>query len=338
MTAFLEKYGLDFDLADTPELEKATGLQTKHCQEEARQKEIAALETELRGALGENDCAAFKKFEAQSGLKLAPDQLTRLTSAMKQRCETEEKAHSTLKTCLEQGEAGGNFCGAANCIKGFKEVLPKESYFAQYRTESQRQEKICKEYGTMQSCFSADECGGERCSLPLRLAVANGPLISRIQTHEADANRKCSAKRERERLAMLEVERERQRRQDEMRAEARRAATFRLTLCNLSSNNPIWIAIYYWDYDDSNPIVEGWWNVPRGECSYVGDRFKRGWIKFYAHSSGERYVWRGDFGLCVAWNRFRRINTAGISCPTSRHRLFRQVEVTDREYTRNFTD
>src|SRR6185295_9630327 len=111
MTAFLEKYGLDFDLADTPELEKATGLQTKHCQEEARQKEIAALETELRSALGENDCAAFKKFEAQSGLKLAPDQLTRLTSAMKQRCETEEKAHSTLKTCLEQGEAGGNFCG-----------------------------------------------------------------------------------------------------------------------------------------------------------------------------------------------------------------------------------
>src|SRR6185436_10929198 len=65
ISSFLELYALDFELADVPEMEKANGLRTKLCQQEARDKEVAALEKDLQSVLSQNDCAAYKKFEKQ---------------------------------------------------------------------------------------------------------------------------------------------------------------------------------------------------------------------------------------------------------------------------------
>src|SRR5262249_35313365 len=162
------------------------------------------------------------------------------------------------------------------CYKAFREVLPQEAYFLSHRSESERQEKICREFNAMQSCFTTDECGGERCSLPLRLTVAKGLLIDRIQKHEEDAAPPCAAQRERERIANLEAERARQRREEELRVERRRNQTFQLTICNHATKGIIWVAIAYIDYDVSNWIVEGWWSLPQGQCTYIGDRFTRG--------------------------------------------------------------
>lgn len=336
MNRFIEQHSLDFELADAPEMEKAAALRTRLCEQEAREQELAALETNLRRTLGENDCAAFRRFERQSGARLSPEQSDRLTSSIKRRCEQEEKATATLRSCLEQVESGGNFCGASACFSAFRNVLPQDTYFAAHRTESQRQEKICREFGAMRSCFSSDECGGERCSLPLRLAVGNGPLITHIQRSEQEAGRRCTAKQERERQAALDAERARQRRLDEQRADARRDATFKLTLCNRSRHANIWVTLSYFDYDQNDWIVEGWWGVDKGDCDYIGDRFRRGNFYFYAYTAGGQWTWSGDLGLCTQPVKFRRVGNGKVTCPTDRFRKFRNRQVTSSEYTLSF--
>jgi uncharacterized membrane protein len=332
-TQFLEETTRDFELADAPEIEKANTLRGKRCEQEARERELADLEVSLRSALSENDCATFRRFERENGVRLSPAQSDRLTSALKQRCEQEEKATSRLRSCLDRVENEGNFCGAAACFSAFRGALPQDAYFVPHRAESQRQEKICREAVGMRTCFSNDECGGERCSLPLRLAVGNGPLISYIQKVEQEAGRQCTAKKEREQQAAIDAEREQQRRAEELRAQARRDATFKLTVCNRSTHPKIWITLSYYDYDEKDWIVEGWWAVNRGNCDYIGDRFRRGTFYYYAHAPGEKYVWAGDFGLCVRWTRFRRVNTGGFKCGSSEHRKFRTHDTRSDEYT-----
>jgi uncharacterized membrane protein len=338
-TRFIEVHATEFELADAPEMEKANALRARLCEQEAREKEIAVLETGLRGVLGENDCAALRRFERQNGARLDGGQSDRLTAASKRRCEQEERATATLRTCLEQSESTGNFCGAAACFSAFRVVLPQDGYFASHRAESQRQEKICREHSAMRSCFAGDECGGERCSLPLRLTVGASPLLTHIQRTEQEAARRCSAKLERKRQEELEAERARQRRIEEVRAQMRRDETYRLRLCNRSRFSKIWVALAYYDYDERDWVVEGWWDVGRGDCDYIGDRFKRGKLYFYAYTSASRGAWSGDFGLCVNTVRFRRVgNNKGVVCPSERHRKFRIREVTGSEYDLGFDD
>lgn len=337
MSSFVEQYALDFELADAPEMEKANGLRIRLCEREMRDKEIAIIEASLRDVLGKNDCVMFRAFEKQNALKLTPDQSGRLASAAKPRCEIEQKANAALRSCLNQSETSGNFCGGAACFQTFRSVLPQDTYFTAYRDESQRQDRICKEFAVMRTCFNSDECGGERCSLPSRLAIANGPLIGYIQKLEQEASRICTAKQERERIARLEAERDLQRRQDELRAQTRRNQTIKLSLCNHSNQARINVSLAYYDYDESNWVGEGWWIVSRGNCSYIGDRFKRGTVYFYAYGPGERSVWSGDFGLCVEWSRFRRLDRGKYSCDSSRHRKFRQREINASEYSLDFT-
>jgi uncharacterized membrane protein len=334
MTSFIEQYSLDFELSDAPEMEKANVLRTRFCEEEAQDKERAALDAHLRRVISTNDCAEYRAFERQNGVRLGPEQSNLLTTAMKQRCEIEEKANTELRACLERNENAGNFCAAADCFRAFKAVLPQDSYFAPYGAESKRQEKICKEYSAMRNCFISNECGGEQCSLSLRLAVAKGPLMSFIQRQEQDASRSCNARLERERIAKIEAEREEQRREEETRRQIRQDSTVRLTLCNRSAYDKIWVVLSYYDYDAGNWIVEGWWPITRGDCTYFGDQFRRGTTYFYAHTAGENRVWRGDFGLCVTWSRFRRVNR-GTTCSSREYRFFRHVEINGEEFTLN---
>src|SRR5262249_9104011 len=135
---FLERYTPDFELADVPEMEKANGLRTRICQQELRDKEIAELERELRGALSNNECTIYKKLDRERGLNLTTEQAGRLKAAMDQRCASEAKAQTSLRSCLEQLETTGNFCGAPGCYKAFREVLPQEAYFLSHRSESER--------------------------------------------------------------------------------------------------------------------------------------------------------------------------------------------------------
>ncbi len=201
----------------------------------------------------------------------------------------------------------------------------------------------------MNSCFASDACGGERCSLPTRLAVQSGSLIGFIQRLERDAKSRCEVIRERERREREERERQEaeQRRIAEAEAarklaEAKRAEraanTVRLTICNTSSHDRIWVSILYYDYNESDWIVEGWWNLARQGCAYIGDHVRRGYIYFYGHSAGERYVWRGNHGLCVSWSRFRRAQTKGYNCNSNSHRRFIDTFVLDGEYRRDFGD
>ncbi len=336
MTRFTEQYGLDFELADAPEMGKANGLRIRICEQEAREKELAALETELHGVIGENDCGAFRAFEKKNGLRLSADQSNRLAAATKQRCGIEDDANAALRTCLDRVESSGEFCGADGCFRAFRTILPQERYFAAYQAESRRQEKICSESRSMRSCFVNDECGGEQCSLPLRLAVGAGRLLSFIQKEEQQAARACSARRERERLAKAEAERLAREQEEERRQELRRNQTFRLTLCNKSGRGRIWIVLSYYDYDASNWVVEGWWSLDNGDCNYINDHFRRGTLYFYAHNANEAWVWKGDFGLCLSWSRFRRINAGHFNCDAANHRMFRHVDVNDSEYTLRF--
>jgi hypothetical protein len=194
--SFSDRYATDFELADAPEIEKANVLRIKLCEEEARAKELAALEAGLRNAIVQNDCADFRALEKQFTLKLSPDQSNRLTAASRQRCDFEDRTRATLRSCLEKNETAGNFCGGTACYRSFRDALP-DKYFTPYRSDADRQEKICREYNTMRTCFSNDPCDGDRCSFPLRLAVGNGVLMSHIEKNEKDAVQACKDKRER---------------------------------------------------------------------------------------------------------------------------------------------
>ncbi|HXO67560.1 MAG TPA: DUF1036 domain-containing protein [Bradyrhizobium sp.] len=336
-TGFVDRYATDFELADAPELEKANVLRIKLCEQELREKELAALEAGLRDAVAKNDCTTLRSFEKQNTLKLSPDQSSRLAAATKQRCDFEGQAKAALRSCLDRSESSGGFCGGSACFQAFRQALPQDSYFAPERTESQRQENICRQSTAMRSCFANDPCGSERCSLPLRIAVGSGALMSYIERSEKDAVRACDAKREDERQANLRAEREAERLREAARAEARRNNTYRLTLCNQSDQSKIWIALAYYDYDAQSWIREGWWTVNKGDCTTVGDRFKRGTLYWYANGPGGKWVWKGDFGLCVSLNAFRVVNQPGTTCDSSRHRLFRHRDIFETEYTLRFT-
>ncbi len=104
-------------------------------------------------------------------------------------------------------------------------------------------------------------------------------------------------------------------------------------LTRLASFN---VALNYYDYDAQNWTIEGWWTISRGTCTYLGDRFGRGAINYYAHSPGEAVVWRGTFGLCVSSQRFKVVNRGGV-CASNRLRLFRQRQINESEYTLRLT-
>jgi hypothetical protein len=253
-TVFTDKYATDFDVVDAPELEKATVLRIKRCEKEMRDKELASLETGLQEA--KNECAIYRSFEKQNGLKLSPDRSNRLTAAEKQRCDFEDELKATLRTCLDRNESGGNFCGGVACYRLYRDNVA-EGLFAPYRQEADRQSNICNQFASMRSCFSNDPCDGDRCSYPLRLAVGTGALMSYIERNEKDAVLACNAKRERERWARQQAEEAERRRQEELRAQERRNNTFQLTVCNDSDQSKIWIAFSYYDYDASNWIRQG---------------------------------------------------------------------------------
>jgi uncharacterized membrane protein len=338
MSEFMDRYTLDYRLFDTPEMEKATGARTRLCEQEARDKEIAVLETGLRGVLGKNDCTTFRNFEKQSGQKLSPNQSGRLDAAMKPRCELEAKANATLRACLDKNDTSGLFCdtGRETCFGAYRQVLREDTYFAAWRAESERRDKICTEFMAMRKCFLSDECGGEKCSLSTRLAVNSGPLINSIQVIEREASRQCRMRQDRERVAREEAERERRVREEELRRELRESRTVEFGVCNFSAQSKVDVAVSYYDYDAGNWIIEGWWTIDQGRCAHLGDRFRRGKIYYYAANPGETRVWSGDFSLCITMSRFRVVNT-GLTCNADRLRQFRTLDIDTREYTLRLT-
>jgi uncharacterized membrane protein len=326
MTAFVNRYALDYRLADAPEMEKATGTRIRLCEQEAREREVAALDTDLRSALDRNDCATFQGFERQRGQKLSAGQASRLAAALKPRCELETKASAALQACLDKNDSAGYFCdsGGDNCFAAYRRALPQDTYFVSHRAESERRDRICAEFQSTRKCFLNDECGGEQCSLSLRLAVKSGPLIGRIQAIEQEASRRCNVKRESERLAREAAERERRKNQ-----------TVKLTICNQSQFNTILISVVYNDYDANNWFLEGWWSVAQG-CVTLGDKFSRGRIFIHAQVPGTAGS-PGEVGFCIYPNRhFRMVLVPGARCSTSRFRYFKRFEVNNGESTIRF--
>ncbi len=66
LTKFVEQYGTDPDLLDVPELEKAAGVRVRLCEKEARERELAALDTRLNAAVSENDCSLFRRLKSDT--------------------------------------------------------------------------------------------------------------------------------------------------------------------------------------------------------------------------------------------------------------------------------
>jgi uncharacterized membrane protein len=138
-------------------------------------------------------------------------------------------------------------------------------------------------------------------------------------------------------LAELARQEEERRREAELAAERRAENTVKFKACNQSSKGKIYFVMMYYDYDASDWIVEGWWHIPQGGCIYVGDQVRRGTVYFYAHANRERYVWSGSFGLCVSWDRFRRVNKPR-SCSSKNFRRFIEKYIDQSEYEQNFVD
>jgi uncharacterized membrane protein len=337
MTGFVDRHATDFDVVDASEMEKANVLRIKLCEQEARDKELAAIEANLRDITARNECSLLREFENKYSTKLSPDQTNRLAQTTKQRCDFEAQVKATLKTCLDRNETAGNFCGGTACYRSFRDALP-ETYFAPYRTDSQRHDSICRESTAMRNCLSNDPCGGERCSLPLRVAISAGPLLKQVEQSEKETVLACTAKQQRELNERLEAGRQTQRRLEEARVQARRDNTFKLTICNRSNLPQIHVALSYYDYDANGWVREGWWHVDRGDCNYIGDRFKRGTLYFYAANPKQTLAWSGDFGLCVVWTRFRDLNRPGITCSGDKFRKFRHRDIFESEYTLTYNN
>ncbi len=191
--AFVDRHGADPDLGHLPEMQKAAGLKVRLCSQEAHKRETASLELKLAEVLREPNCGTLRKLRREDGVRLTVAQSERLDTALTARCALEMKAQTDLRACLDRAEAAGSFCGGAACFQSFQAALRKDIYMEPHRTEKDRWERICRESRRMTTCFAADACGGDRCSLQVRLAVANGPLIGFIQGFELEARSRCAS-------------------------------------------------------------------------------------------------------------------------------------------------
>jgi hypothetical protein len=94
--------------------------------------------------------------------------------------------------------------------------------------------------------------------------------------------------------------------------------------------------------DDSRFLVEGWYNVKRGQCTDFGP-FPKGWFYLYGEqrNRGKHWLhWSGsDLQLCVVYpGPFERVNTGGYTCDANELKGFSSFYVEDSTdtYTWNF--
>lgn len=109
--------------------------------------------------------------------------------------------------------------------------------------------------------------------------------------------------------------------------------TFRLTVCNKSSERELYVAVHGRQGDDW--IVEGWWTVARGACDALVT-LRKG--EFHVFAEGGSTEWSGDFPICVAYpGPFKRVNTAGYTCDSKLLKKFEKLETNSNTFTYNLT-